>query len=809
MSSNTAVKDRNAIPLRRGLRQNVWTKLDSYICGEVTKPFLSAMLVYNGIFFIRVLAKATELTSGQYDIPLYLIAIFFVTEIPAILTITTPLSFLFASIAAVSRMSVDSEMIAPQSLGVGYWRLSRPMIAYGLMLTLFLSSLTHFLGPRLNRVWQNQYRTFASDLSMPNIQPGVINPLGERSVLYVDDVQDGRLVDLFFINHSGDEEQILLAQRASIFSNKMLQLDNAIKIDFSSDPERSLEIVTAKQLEQLAPLGADLSEDRLEHRSFELMDTLSLQAAIKDPATDPGVLHRMELDFWRRVISPLVCFIFGFYGIPVAARHARSRRSSGFVLSLFFIGFYLMFFKVTTDLAEQDKLSPFVGHIITPTIFMVLGLLIMLGKQYQWRNPLQWFKEIVQDGFKALFRLIAMPFRKRSINQDTQVGLNGANGKPKPTRTLLFPSRLDRYIIQSFISIFLLVQTSILLLVLLVEYTQIAQSITANNIDFQTTTRYLLNKIPEMVDMSMSLSLLIATLVLLATMSKSLEVTAVRAAGGSLIRLCVPLVVLGLFATGASFYLSNEILPYANRQAISLRNIIKNKQDTTFSRDQWLKNERGDLFNYQFFDPVEKRIVGLRRFSMRQPDKYGDMILQRIDIPSLEYDNGWKTTAPGAVWTFWESTKSSDGGIPDDIDATPSTLPKGQTLDLDLQLDDLDRKRRRATEFNIAELHEYMQYVSSLGVSSANFQTEWYAKFAQPLMPLIMMLLAMPMGFQFGRHGTVYGIGVGLVLGLCFWGTFVLVKEMGSSGLLPPIVAGWSVVLMVGFGALYRFLQLE
>jgi LPS export ABC transporter permease LptG len=807
MSADNAMTQQSTTPLRRGWKQSFWTRLDSYICGEITKPFLSAMLIYNGIFFIRVLAKATELTSGQYDIPLYLIAIFFVTEIPAILMVTTPLSFLFASIAAVSRMSVDSEMIAPQSLGLGYWRLSRPVVTYGLMLTLLLSVFTHFLGPRLNRVWQNQYRAFANDLSLPNIQPGVINPLGDRSVLYVDDVQEGRLVDLFFINHSSSEEEILLAERASIFSNKMLQLDNAIKIDFSKEGEQSLEIVTAQQLEQLAPLGADLSEDRLRHRSYELMDTLSLYATLHNPNTDPGIVHRMQLDFWGRIIGPLVCFIFGFYGIPVAARHARSRRSSGFVLSLFFIGFYLMFFKLTTDLAEQDKLSPFVGHIITPVAFLLLGLLIMLGKQYQWPNPLLLLKEGVQSALKSVVRFFKRLFFRSTPATETLHGVN--NGKPKPTRTLLFPSRLDRYIIKSFLSIFILVQCSILLLVLLVEYTQIAQDISENSIDLQTTARYMFNKIPEMLDMSISLSLLIATLVLLATMSKSQEVTAVRAAGGSLIRLCMPLVMLGVLFNIASFYLSNEILPYSNRQAFNLRNIIKDRQDVTFTRDQWLKNERGDLFNYQFFDPDARRIVGLRRFSMRRPDQFGDMVLQRVDIPSLEYNGAWKTTAPGEVWTFWESEKSEDSNMPGDISATPSVLPEGQELDLDLTLDDLNQKRRRASEFNIAELQEYMQYVSSLGVSSANFQTEWYAKFAQPLMPLVMMLLAMPMGFQFGRRGTVYGIGVGLVLGLCFWGMFVLVKEMGASGLLPPIVAGWSVVLMVGFGALYRFLQLE
>jgi lipopolysaccharide export LptBFGC system permease protein LptF len=76
-------------------------------------------------------------------------------------------------------------------------------------------------------------------------------------------------------------------------------------------------------------------------------------------------------------------------------------------------------------------------------------------------------------------------------------------------------------------------------------------------------------------------------------------------------------------------------------------------------------------------------------------------------------------------------------------------------------------------------------------------------------MPLVMMILAMPLGFQFGRKGTLYGLATGLVGGLSFLGLFELVKQLGATGIINPVAAGWSVVVVFGSLALYRFINME
>ena len=273
----------------------------------------------------------------------------------------------------------------------------------------------------------------------------------------------------------------------------------------------------------------------------------------------------------------------------------------------------------------------------------------------------------------------------------------------------------------------------------------------------------------------------------------------VRASGGSLQRLCLPLLFCGLLASGLSFYMQNAILPQINRFAVSLRNKIKDKRETLFSRDVWLKTAPGEMLNYRFYDQRSNRLVGVRHYKTGNGERE---FIERIEIPGLRYQGRWVTEKPGQSWLF---RREADGGV----SATPSTIAEETPFVLHIQPEDLMQKKRRVSEFSTQELREYLKYLKSLGFSESHYQTELYAKYAYPFIPSVMMLLAMPLGFHFGRRGAFYGVGAGLVAGLSFWMLFELMKRMGTLGLIHPLAAAWTAIVLFGFFALYRFIHLE
>lgn len=777
--------------LKKALFFSRWTRLDGYIFQEIHFPFLMAMLFYNGIFFINTFGRISELGGGEFDIPFKLYLVYFISELPQIFYLTTTLSFLFASLAAISRMSGDSEIIAPQSLGVSFWRMSRPILVYGALLSLGLLALINWGGPILNRIWLFQYQFFLEKQALPSIDPGVIKPIGKNSVLYVDGVDQGKLAGLVFINRSDVKEEILLADYASFYTNRDMKLFGAINISLPLDPSQGPTTLRAENLERTIPLPKDFTGTRMKGSVLGLMSTYRLYRiySSKQP-------NRPELgiELFERIFGPLMCLVFSLFAVPIAARHSRLKSGSGFGISLVILALYFIMAKLLGDAATQNKVEPFLAISLPPILFLVLGMVLQYGKDRWWSRKLEFLKAGLASGLRVSWQRLSMLVRRQRKTSQSKSMITGGRAN-----TLLFPSKLDSYIIKSFLSIYLLVQTSVLFVFFLVEYTGISKAVLKNGIGLDLVIRYMLIKTPEVLDLTIFVCLLIATLILLAVMSKNQEITAIRASGGSLQRLCLPLLLCGLLASVLSFYMENSFLPQTNRVSTAIRNRIKDRKDALFSRDVWLKTSNGDIFNYGFFDQRSKRLVDVRRYRF---DREGGTIIERIEVPSLIYDGAWISEKEGRAWAFFEKADQSLG-------ARPRSIPLGEHFQLELNLEDLSQKKRRATEFSIGELEEYLKYLKSLGYSENHYETSLYAKYAQPLLPFLMMLLALPLGFQFGRRGTFFGVGTGLATGLLFWGLFEFSKRLGTAGILHPIAAVWWVVVVFGFIALYRFINIE
>ena len=67
-----------------------------------------------------------------------------------------------------------------------------------------------------------------------------------------------------------------------------------------------------------------------------------------------------------------------------------------------------------------------------------------------------------------------------------------------------------------------------------------------------------------------------------------------------------------------------------------------------------------------------------------------------------------------------------------------------------------------------------------------------HRKVAQALAPVVMVLLGLPFAFRVGRRGSLYGIGVALLLVLVYWATFAVFNALGLETLLPPAIAAWA-----------------
>jgi len=784
--------DQGTIGLKRSFFPT-WTRLDAYIYNEIHFPFAMAMLVYNGVFFIRTFGEVSELSGGRFDIPLDLLLVIFLSEIPDMLLMTTSLSFLSAALIAVGRLSADSEIIAPQAIGVSFWRMSKPVLSYAFILSMLLFFLLNWGAPRVKRLAGSKTRIYFDTEALPNIQPSVITPLSGNSVLYVDrmdPLDPSRMEDLVMINRNKKYEELVLADKASVYTNRSLELFRGTNLRLSNEESGGIEIIGWERWEQPFPIPAEFARETLKIKNYELFSTPQLYKylqVVKKPN------YEWNYILYYRLLTPFVCFALAMFAVPLAARHSRVRKGSGLGMSLLLVGVYFALSKTGKSAVEDGRVHALIGVGSPLLIYLVIGLLMMLGKNLWWGRYLETSGHL-RGGISRLFKAAMQLFRRGRRRKSMVLG--------GPASTLVFPSKLDIYTSKLFFSIYLLVQSSFITLYLLVEYIQLGDHIRKNQPGADVVFGYFLYKIPEVIDTTMFICLLTAVLILLTVMSRNNEVTAVRASGGSMHRLCLPLVLYGMLFSAGTYYLGNTLLPQMNRMAATYKNNIRNRTNTNIfrTRDVWLRTRSGEIVNYKHFSDKDNRLIGVSRYRL---DEESGQPMQIVREQNLRFEGeSWLVESTGAAWLL---EKSEEG----DLVPKPFQIENGSVCELQLDMSDLSQRRLKAAEFSIAGLKEHLDYLQSLGYDEDQYRTALYVKYAQPLVPMIMILLAMPLGFQSGRRGALYGLAAGFIAGMSFLGLMELFKKLGASGVLNPVTAGWSVVVMLGSIALYRYINME
>ena len=110
---------------------------------------------------------------------------------------------------------------------------------------------------------------------------------------------------------------------------------------------------------------------------------------------------------------------------------------------------------------------------------------------------------------------------------------------------------------------------------------------------------------------------------------------------------------------------------------------------------------------------------------------------------------------------------------------------------------------------SVTELQRYTAELEPSGFNTTPLKVELQRKLAFPFVTLVMTLLAVPFGITAGKHGALYGVGLGIVIALSYWIVISAFVAIGKAGLLTPILAGWAPnILVVGLAA-YLFLRVR
>ena len=109
---------------------------------------------------------------------------------------------------------------------------------------------------------------------------------------------------------------------------------------------------------------------------------------------------------------------------------------------------------------------------------------------------------------------------------------------------------------------------------------------------------------------------------------------------------------------------------------------------------------------------------------------------------------------------------------------------------------------------SLRELHSFAAN-ENVGSRPVYYYETWFNKrLALPIMTLIMLLLAAPVAQSLRRQGGAgLGFMIGVGMGFLYFIADGILQSLGESGMLPPLLAAWSSVILfaaIGITALIK-----
>lgn len=355
---------------------------------------------------------------------------------------------------------------------------------------------------------------------------------------------------------------------------------------------------------------------------------------------------------------------------------------------------------------------------------------------------------------------------------------------------------LDRYTARQFLSSFTLCMSTLLGVFILMD-------LQSNMSDFREAedtlgliaTYYGIN-IPAIFVFLLPYVLLLSLLYCLGKMSRHQEVVAMIQTGRGVLRIVTPLLITGVFTSLICLVFNYHWGPWAEGHKDIVIDMAKDGQA-----------DRARSVLYRDSDSARVWLVGAFPYRFEQSGTVRNVTVKEFN------DEGHPTSKLEATEATWsrESKQWTFSGVTlIDLQTSPVPLKinTGDTLTRDwpetpwqLVKPGLDQ-----SHLGIPELNSWLK--AHDGVEWANrlpYLTQWHYRFAQPVICLITILLAAPLGIVFSRRGIGGGVSTAVFLsaGMLFSSTFFL--TFGEAGHMPPALAAWGTNILFMFIAMYLF----
>ena len=775
--------------------------LDRYVLRETLPMVFLALAVLTFMLLIPPLMQVAEplLAAGVDG---WTVAELMLTLVPQGLGVTIPMAVLIGLLMGLGRMSGDRETVALQACGVSIYRMLRPIVALGLVATAATAYVLMVALPDGNQRYREIIYERLASRATDDIKPRVFYEGFPGMMLYVWDIDPvtNQWSRVFLADTRSDQPLVYLADEGHVVLDQEARqvdivLTRATGHGVGADDPSTYDVSHSDEL--VLSLDPDtIFAEGTPPPGYREMNISQLRAEV-DILVEQGVSpHNPIMEIHQKYSLPVACLVFALLALGLGVTSRKDGKLASFAIGIGVIFAYYILMYGARAMAKGALVPADLAMWVPNIVLGLTGVALLVWRSHSAERRISF-------GLAFLRRPPALEPEPEDLPEHPDPPAHPeplAEAEPARGGAALpasagvgwspggFFSLLDRYVGRQYLKVVVLSFVGLLGIFYISTFIDLSDKLFKGETTLGQLAEYFFYATPQFMYFVLPISALVSTLITIGMLTKSSELTVMKACGISLYRAALPLVLFGLVWSGVLFAMEESFLAAANKRAEALLHLIRGGSPQTFDvlNRKWIVSPDGDIYNYGHFDPDAAELHSLTVYDF---DDEEWRLAGRTFAVSAGFDDGWEASE------LWDRRfdEPGDGAFEQAVVAPLSIEPPEYFA----------TEQPNAQRMSYQELGAYIGDLEASGVDVVSLKVDLERKLSFPLVTVILTLIAVPFAVTTGRHGALYGVGIGITLAIGYWVVISVFGAIGSAGLLHPVLAAWAPNVLFGGSAVY------
>ncbi|WPR75623.1 LptF/LptG family permease [Algoriphagus sp. NG3] len=335
---------------------------------------------------------------------------------------------------------------------------------------------------------------------------------------------------------------------------------------------------------------------------------------------------------------------------------------------------------------------------------------------------------------------------------------------------------LDKLIIKDFLKTYFFVVVMLVLVVLVLDFTEKNDSYIRNDVPSNEIFKYMANYGLYLNNLLTPITVFISVIFITSKMAGRTEIIAILSSGVSFMRMLRPFLFAAAMIGSVSFLLNGWVLPGATEGVTRFKlTYLENEKTSAPSNIHIKVGEESYAYMSRFFK------TGNTGWNFTLETIKDGELLAKLSSDRIEWDTAKR------VWTLrnWRLRELRER------DELYSVGEKLDTL-LSIRPEDFDLPDNHHETLKLPDLSRQIKILEDRGADNVEFyRIERYVRLMSPFAALILTFIGVIMSAKKTRGGSGFQIAMGFLLAFVYIILFILSRTFAENGATYPIFAVW------------------